>query len=57
LRGAAEKAKRPFESLLLTAFRVDPKESEVEALIKARFQRIVFGIRAAGREVVLPALD
>jgi hypothetical protein len=43
--------------LLLTAFRVDPKESEVEPLIKAGFQRIVFGIRAAGREVVLPALD
>jgi len=57
LREAAEKAKRPFESLLLTAFRVDPKESEVEPLIKAGFQRIVFGIRAAGREVVLPALD
>jgi probable F420-dependent oxidoreductase len=57
LREAAEKAKRPFESLLLTAFRVDPKQSEVEPLIKAGFQRIVFGIRSAGREVILPALD
>jgi hypothetical protein len=57
LCSARRSLKRQFESLLLTAFRVDPKESEVEPLIKAGFQRIVFGIRAAGREVVLPALD
>ena len=57
LRETAERANRSFDSISLSAFRVDADESAVQRLIRAGFHRIVFGIRADTPNVILPWLD
>lgn len=57
LREAADRAGRRFDSLLLTIPGVAPKEESARRFIKMGFGRILFGLPAAGRDVVMPLLD
>lgn len=57
LRETAARAGRRADSLSLTIPGVGPKEEEARGFIRLGFDRLLFGLPAAGREVVLPLLD
>jgi probable F420-dependent oxidoreductase len=57
LREAAERAGRPANSLSLTIFGVGPREEDARRFIELGFDRIIFGLPPAPRDVVLPMLD
>jgi len=57
LRETAERAGRRADSLSLTIPGVAPKEEEARRFVAMGFDRILFGLPPAGREIVLPLLD
>ena len=57
LKAAADRAERDMSTINCTVFGVGPNPEQVQNLIDIGFDRLIFGLPAAGAETVIPLLD
>jgi probable F420-dependent oxidoreductase len=57
LREAASKAGRKFESISLSLFGLPGDDAVAHKMVDLGFQRLIFGLPSAGKDVIMPLLD